>query len=85
MEAVRDCTYLQFICSALTATGAFLIPYLIMLSIGGVPLFFMELSLGQYHRKGAITSWSRVVPLFKGEHSNIDINIFACMFIGATR
>ncbi|KAH9416413.1 hypothetical protein DERP_012841, partial [Dermatophagoides pteronyssinus] len=46
--------------------GAFLIPYLIMLAIGGVPLFFMELALGQYHRKGAITCWSRVVPLFKG-------------------
>ena len=46
--------------------GAFLIPYVIMLSIGGVPLFFMELALGQYHRKGAITCWSRVVPLFKG-------------------
>ncbi|XP_017476557.1 PREDICTED: sodium-dependent dopamine transporter-like [Rhagoletis zephyria] len=46
--------------------GAFLIPYLIMFAIGGVPLFFMELALGQYHRKGAITCWSRVVPLFKG-------------------
>ncbi|OTF70918.1 sodium-dependent serotonin transporter-like protein, partial [Euroglyphus maynei] len=37
-----------------------------MLAIGGVPLFFMELALGQYHRKGAITCWSHVVPLFKG-------------------
>ncbi|UXI17102.1 brefeldin A-inhibited guanine nucleotide-exchange protein 1 [Sarcoptes scabiei] len=46
--------------------GAFLIPYLIMWAIGGVPLFFMELALGQYHRQGAITCWSRVVPLFKG-------------------
>lgn len=39
-----------------------------MLAIGGVPLFFMELALGQYHRKGAITCWSRVVPLFKGKN-----------------
>lgn len=47
--------------------GAFLVPYLIMLSIGGVPLFFMELALGQYHRKGAITCWGRLVPALKGK------------------
>ncbi|XP_053201080.1 sodium-dependent dopamine transporter-like [Panonychus citri] len=37
-----------------------------MLAIGGIPLFFMELALGQYFRKGAITCWGRIVPLFKG-------------------
>uniref|UniRef100_T1KSR7 Transporter n=1 Tax=Tetranychus urticae TaxID=32264 RepID=T1KSR7_TETUR len=46
--------------------GAFLIPYVIMLAIGGIPLFFMELALGQYFRKGAITCWGRIVPLLKG-------------------
>ncbi|CAM1329309.1 DAT (predicted) [Pycnogonum litorale] len=46
--------------------GAFLIPYVIMLAIGGIPLFFMELAIGQYHRKGAITCWGRIVPLLKG-------------------
>lgn len=37
-----------------------------MLAVGGIPLFFMELALGQYHRKGAITCWGRLVPAFKG-------------------
>lgn len=46
--------------------GAFLIPFAIMLAVGGVPLFYMELALGQYHRKGAITCWGRIVPAFKG-------------------
>ncbi|XP_035709046.1 sodium-dependent dopamine transporter [Folsomia candida] len=46
--------------------GAFLIPYVTMLLIGGIPLFYMELALGQYNRKGAITCWGRLVPLFKG-------------------
>ncbi|KAG6449405.1 hypothetical protein O3G_MSEX006068 [Manduca sexta] len=46
--------------------GAFLVPYCIMLVVGGIPLFYMELALGQYHRKGAITCWGRLVPLFKG-------------------
>ncbi|CAG9759494.1 unnamed protein product [Ceutorhynchus assimilis] len=46
--------------------GAFLVPYCIMLVIGGIPLFYMELALGQYNRKGAITCWGRLCPLFKG-------------------
>ncbi|XP_022668208.1 sodium-dependent dopamine transporter-like [Varroa destructor] len=37
-----------------------------MLAVGGIPLFFMELVLGQFHRKGAITCWGRLVPLLKG-------------------
>ena len=52
-------------------TGAFLIPYLIMLAVGGIPLFFMELALGQYNKKGAITCWGRIVPLLKGKLSFI--------------
>lgn len=48
-------------------TGAFLIPYVIMLFVGGIPLFYMELALGQYNRKGAITCWGRLVPLLKGK------------------
>ncbi|XP_063907552.1 sodium-dependent dopamine transporter [Zophobas morio] len=46
--------------------GAFLVPYCIMLIIGGIPLFYMELALGQFNRKGAITCWGRLCPLFKG-------------------
>ncbi|KAJ9586475.1 hypothetical protein L9F63_019875, partial [Diploptera punctata] len=45
---------------------AFLVPYCIMLVVGGIPLFYMELALGQFNRKGAITCWGRLVPLFKG-------------------
>ncbi|XP_065082711.1 sodium-dependent dopamine transporter isoform X2 [Ochlerotatus camptorhynchus] len=46
--------------------GAFLVPYCVMLLVGGIPLFYMELALGQFNRKGAITCWGRLVPLFKG-------------------
>lgn len=38
-----------------------------MLIVGGIPLFYMELALGQHNRKGAITCWGRLVPLFKGK------------------
>ncbi|KAJ8731646.1 hypothetical protein PYW07_004810 [Mythimna separata] len=46
--------------------GAFLIPYCVMLLFGGMPLFFMELALGQYHRCGCLTLWKRICPALKG-------------------
>ncbi|XP_067931327.1 sodium-dependent dopamine transporter-like [Watersipora subatra] len=45
--------------------GAFLIPYLMMAILGAIPLLFMELLLGQYHKQGAISLW-KIVPIFKG-------------------
>ncbi|KAF7281952.1 hypothetical protein GWI33_003974 [Rhynchophorus ferrugineus] len=45
--------------------GAFLIPYTLMLVFGAVPLFYMELILGQFNRQGPISIW-RICPLFKG-------------------
>ena len=50
----------------LRPTGAFLIPYVIMLFCTGVPLFFFELTLGQFTSRGPIAIWS-VCPLFQGE------------------
>ncbi|KAM6948764.1 sodium- and chloride-dependent GABA transporter 2-like [Aplochiton taeniatus] len=46
--------------------GAFFLPYIIFLLTCGVPLFFLETSLGQYTSQGAITSWRRICPLFEG-------------------
>ncbi|XP_075052981.1 sodium-dependent serotonin transporter [Mixophyes fleayi] len=46
--------------------GAFLLPYVIMAVFGGIPLFYMELALGQYHRNGCISIWRKICPLFKG-------------------
>ncbi|XP_050408843.1 sodium-dependent serotonin transporter [Patella vulgata] len=46
--------------------GAFLLPYLIMLVFGGLPLFYMELALGQFQRCGCLTVWKRICPMFKG-------------------
>ncbi|VDM39508.1 unnamed protein product [Toxocara canis] len=58
--------------------GAFLIPYLVMLLIGGLPMFYMELALGQFHRSGCISIWKKICPMFKGIGYGI---CFICTFI----
>lgn len=40
--------------------GAFLVPYFIMLCVQGIPIFYLELAVGQRLRKGAIGVWSQV-------------------------
>ncbi|XP_028665199.1 sodium- and chloride-dependent GABA transporter 2-like [Erpetoichthys calabaricus] len=46
--------------------GAFFIPYLIFLFSCGIPVFFLETSLGQYTNEGGITCWRKISPLFEG-------------------
>ncbi|XP_066908674.1 sodium-dependent neutral amino acid transporter B(0)AT3 [Halyomorpha halys] len=46
--------------------GAFLVPYFIMLAIEGIPMFYLELAIGQRLRKGAIGVWNQVSPFLAG-------------------
>ena len=48
--------------------GAFLIPYLIMLVLCGMPMFYMELAVGQYFSLGPIGTWGAICPLFQGKN-----------------
>ncbi|XP_014260324.1 sodium- and chloride-dependent transporter XTRP3 [Cimex lectularius] len=46
--------------------GAFLVPYFIMLAVEGIPIFYLELAIGQRLRKGAIGVWNQVSPYLAG-------------------
>ena len=53
-------------------TGAFLIPYFVSLALIGIPLFFLELSFGQFASLGPIKIWI-INPAFKGQWTVIII------------
>ncbi|XP_049546305.1 sodium-dependent neutral amino acid transporter B(0)AT3 [Anopheles darlingi] len=46
--------------------GAFLVPYFIMLLLQGLPIFYLELAIGQRLRKGAIGVWHEVSAYLGG-------------------
>lgn len=47
-------------------TGEAFIAYIILMIFVGLPLFVLELSLGQFGQTGIIQLW-RAVPFFKGK------------------
>ena len=53
--------------------GTFWIPYLIVLMVMGVPMFFVELVLGQYVGYGPIKIFGRMAPFFKVRNNFIKI------------
>ncbi|XP_066967258.1 sodium- and chloride-dependent GABA transporter 2-like [Macrobrachium rosenbergii] len=45
--------------------GAFLIPYVVCAIVGGAPMFFLEVGIGQFMSEGGISVW-KMSPLFQG-------------------
>lgn len=46
--------------------GAFLIPYLTMLALAGIPIFLLEVSLGQFASQGPVSVW-KAIPALQGK------------------
>nr|CAB3266325.1 sodium- and chloride-dependent creatine transporter 1-like [Phallusia mammillata] len=57
--------------------GAFLIPFLLFIFTSGVPVFFLEISLGQFMKQGGIGIWG-ICPLMKGIGLSSTIIVFFC-------
>ncbi|KAM9426001.1 sodium- and chloride-dependent transporter XTRP3 [Pholidichthys leucotaenia] len=61
--------------------GGFLIPYLIMLFLEGIPLFCMELAIGQKMRLGSIGAWTTVSPYLGGVGlTSIAASLYLCLY-----
>ncbi|KAI5109225.1 solute carrier family 6 (neurotransmitter transporter), member 13 isoform X1 [Silurus meridionalis] len=61
--------------------GVFLIPYLVFLFACGIPLFILEISLGQYTCQGSITCWKRICPLFQGVgYGTVVVLLYSCTY-----
>ncbi|MBN3303113.1 S6A17 protein, partial [Amia calva] len=59
--------------------GAYLVPYFILLIIIGIPLFFLELAVGQRIRRGSIGVWNYVCPRLGGIGFS---SLIVCGFVG---
>ncbi|XP_031560118.1 sodium-dependent neutral amino acid transporter SLC6A17-like isoform X2 [Actinia tenebrosa] len=59
--------------------GAFLIPYFISLFLLGIPLFFLELGIGQSVRQGSIGVWNYIHPYLGGVGF---ASVIVCLFVG---
>ncbi|XP_078270417.1 sodium- and chloride-dependent creatine transporter 1-like isoform X2 [Rhinoraja longicauda] len=57
--------------------GVFLIPYLLIVMVGGIPVFFLEIALGQFMKQGGVGAWN-IAPLFKGLGFASMVIVFFC-------
>uniref|UniRef100_A0A3P9NLD1 Si:ch211-283g2.1 n=1 Tax=Poecilia reticulata TaxID=8081 RepID=A0A3P9NLD1_POERE len=60
--------------------GAFLVPYLLMLVVLGIPLLYMELTVGQYTRRGPVHALATVCPLLKVGIASVAISFIMCTY-----
>uniref|UniRef100_A0A669BJL9 Transporter n=1 Tax=Oreochromis niloticus TaxID=8128 RepID=A0A669BJL9_ORENI len=61
--------------------GGFLIPYLIMLLLEGLPLFYMELAIGQKMRLGSIGAWTSISPYLGGLGlASVVTSLYLCLY-----
>jgi len=58
--------------------GAFLIPYFCVYFLIGTPLYFLELSLGQFTSRGATAAF-KMSRMFKGNEDSFFLLIIVCI------
>lgn len=64
------CASVTPVCYLTPPAGAFLIPYLTMLGIAGIPIFLLEVSLGQFASQGPVSVW-KCIPALQGKLAHL--------------
>ncbi|XP_005105728.1 sodium- and chloride-dependent betaine transporter isoform X2 [Aplysia californica] len=63
--------------------GAFLIPFFFFMTLAGIPLFYLEVCLGQFSGISSMFVW-RMCPLFKGVgYGMVIVSGMACIYYNA--
>eukprot|EP00070_Physeter_catodon_P010761 XP_007123944.1 sodium- and chloride-dependent transporter XTRP3 isoform X2 [Physeter catodon] len=61
--------------------GSFLVPYIIMLTVEGMPLLYLELAVGQRMRQGSIGAWRTISPYLSGVGvASVVVSFFLSMY-----
>ncbi|KAM9185828.1 sodium- and chloride-dependent transporter XTRP3 isoform 1-T1 [Dugong dugon] len=61
--------------------GDFLVPYIIMLIVEGMPLLYLELAVGQRMRQGSIGAWRTISPYLSGVGiASVVVSFFLSMY-----
>uniref|UniRef100_A0A8C0WB71 Transporter n=1 Tax=Castor canadensis TaxID=51338 RepID=A0A8C0WB71_CASCN len=61
--------------------GSFLVPYLVMLIVEGMPLLYLELAVGQRMRQGSIGAWRAISPYLGGVGvASVVVSFFLSMY-----
>uniref|UniRef100_A0A8C6E4M8 Transporter n=1 Tax=Moschus moschiferus TaxID=68415 RepID=A0A8C6E4M8_MOSMO len=61
--------------------GSFLVPYVVMLVVEGMPLLYLELAVGQRMRQGSIGAWRTVSPYLSGVGvASVVVSFFLSMY-----
>ncbi|XP_060939623.1 sodium- and chloride-dependent GABA transporter 2-like [Limanda limanda] len=61
--------------------GVFLIPYVLFLVTCGIPIFFLEVSVGQLTGQGYITCWRKICPILEGVgYGGLVIMLYTSMY-----
>ncbi|KAJ7379135.1 hypothetical protein OS493_017633 [Desmophyllum pertusum] len=58
--------------------ASFMIPYVICLVFCGIPIFYLEVALGQYVQQGVVGAWAAFCPLLGGIGLGMVIITFLC-------